>query len=426
MENVLNFQYEKVRRFERRPYNQAIDYSFSSIINKERKWLKAHGRTFDISEKGIGIYTDYPLEPGYMIWFDGGIKEKAGFVKYCIESDQGYRIGVEIDGKYVDILDEATDLFIKRLEEIEKICLNKNENPQDLLKAIEDAISEIRLAYVQFEENVKDKDIIRDARIRFREKTNHIISKSYFMNRARTWPQGYQGDYKMLEGMYRNTPLSEGIGYYLDLAFLRAQLTVAVRKRIEKLKNILRDELLTRNSPDVLNIACGSCREVFELASEIETSSAKFICIDFDNDALSFAVNRLSYTNISPISSNQVILRKYNALRMFDHELNMIEFGNQDIIYSVGFFDYLESNFLSKVLNALYLLLKSKGILIVAFKDADRYIGPDYHWIVDWDGFIQRSESDFRDILFKAQIPDSSIIETRDDTGMIIFYLIRK
>ena len=40
---------------------------------------------------------------------------------------------------------------------------------------------------------------------------------------------------------------------------------------------------------------------------------------------------------------------------MFDHELNMSEFGMQDIIYSVGFFDYLESDFLvTTMLKASY------------------------------------------------------------------------
>ncbi len=68
-------------------------------------------------------------------------------------------------------------------------------------------------------------------------------------------------------------------------------------------------------------------REVFELATDIEKSGAKFTCIDLDNDALAFAANRLSYTNISPISSNQVILPQIQRSRMFDHELNMSEFG---------------------------------------------------------------------------------------------------
>jgi len=294
------------------------------------------------------------------------------------------------------------------------------------LNDIKVAISDVLRACEEFEREVQDKDIIRDARVRFREKTNPILSKSYFINRTRTWPQGQQGDYKTLEYAYKNTPLSEGIGHYLDLYLLNSDLAPAVRNRIKKLKDLLRDEISMRQKPSVLNIACGSCREVFELAPEIEKSGAKVTCIDLDNDALSFAANRLSYTNISPLTSNQVKLRKYNALRMFDDELNMSEFGKQDIIYSVGFFDYLQSDFLSRLLKASYTLLNPGGKLIASFKDASRYRHQDYHWIVDWDGFLQRYEEDFMSVFSEAQIPFSAITEMREETGVIVFYVITK
>ncbi len=283
--------------------------------------------------------------------------EKAGTVRWCIKLDDNYRAGIKLEAnrdyvlypdeetkdvmfvaeeieKYGKLLDKATGRFNKELEEIEKRCYNPNENPEELLNTTKKAINDVITTCEEFEQSVKDKDIIRDARIKFREKTNPILSKSYCINRARTWPQGYQGDYKTLEGIYRNTPLSEGIGYYLDLCSLNTPLAVAVRNRIQKLEDILRDELLKRQKPSVLNVACGSCREVFELSSEIEKSGAKFTCIDLDPDALSFAANRLSYTSISTLSSNQVELRKYNALRVFDNEFNMSEFGKQDIIYT--------------------------------------------------------------------------------------------
>ncbi|MEW6417847.1 MAG: class I SAM-dependent methyltransferase [Nitrospirota bacterium] len=328
--------------------------------------------------------------------------------------------------RYTKYLAKATELFNKKLEDIEKRCYDPTENPEELLKATEKAINEVLYICEEFEQMVKDKDIIRDARIEFREKTNPILSKSYCINRTRTWPQGHQGDYKTLEGVYRNIPLSEGIGYFLDLYMLNVSLAHAVRNRIKKLKEILRNELRDRQKPSVLNIACGSCREVFELAPEIEKSGAKFTCIDLDNDALSFAANRLSYTSISPLASNQVNLRKYNALRMFDDELNMNEFGKQDIIYSVGFFDYLPSDFLVNMLGALYKLLNPGGKLIASFKDATRYRHQAFHWIVDWDGFLQRNEEDFRSIFSDAEIPDSAITEMREDSGVIVFYVITK
>jgi extracellular factor (EF) 3-hydroxypalmitic acid methyl ester biosynthesis protein len=414
------------RQFERRPYSKTIDFSISALESKERKWLNLKGKAIDISESGIGIQTDYPLAPGHMLWFNEGIENKAGFVRWCVQLDNDYRVGIKLDGKHVKHLDEETALFNKQLEEIEKRCIDSEADPDKLLHDVKIIISEVLDACAEFEQEVKDKDIIRDARVRFREKTNPILSKSFLINRARTWPQGQQGDYKTLEYAYKNTPLSEGIGHYLDLYLLNSDLAPAVRNRIKKLEDLLRDEISMRQKPSVLNIACGSCREVFELAPEIEKSGAKVTCIDLDNDALSFAANRLSYTNISPLTSNQVKLRKYNALRMFDHELNKSEFGMQDIIYSVGFFDYLESDFLSRLLKASYTLLNPGGKLIASFKDASRYRHQDYHWIVDWDGFLQRYEEDFMSVFSEAQIPFSAITEMREETGVIVFYVITK
>jgi SAM-dependent methyltransferase len=425
MQDSLPTPEREMRQFERRPYSKTIDYSLSVLESRERKWLNLKGKAIDICDTGIGIQIDYPLEPGHILWFNEGT-EKAGFVRWCMKLDNDYRVGIKLDSRQIKHLDEATEVFNKQLEEIEKRCFEPEANPDEILKSITNAMNDIIYACEKFEHEVKDKDIIRDAQIRFREKTNPILSKSYCINRTRTWPQGYQGDYKTLEGAYRNIPLSEGIGYYLDLYMLNLPLADAVRNRIKKLRDILRDELLQREKPSVLNIACGSCREVFELATVIEKSGAKFTCIDLDNDALSFAANRLSYTSISPLTSNQVNLRKYNAIRMFDHELNMSEFGKQDIIYSVGFFDYLESEFLSKLLGALYAMLKPGGKLIASFKDATRYRHQDYHWIIDWDGFLQRNEEDFRSIFFDAKIPEDAITELREDSGIIVFYVITK
>jgi len=426
MISAVKIGHDKARKHERQPYSRVIDYSLGISENNKRKWLNLKGQAVDISESGIGLHTDHPLEPGNIVWFNGGLDERAGYVKWCANVSGGYRAGIELDGKYVRRLDDATDIFNKSLEELEQRCLDSGDYSEKILEATAETINFICEACKTFESEVKDRELIKDARIRFRVRTNPLLSKSYCINRVRTWPQGYQGDYKTLEGLYRNTPLSEGIGYYLDLCCLNFPLGKAVRNRIEKLQNILREELLHRHSPSVLNIACGSCREVFELASEIEHSRAKFTCIDLDNDALAFAANRLSNTGISPLLSDQVILRKYNAVRMFDHEMNISEFGMQDIIYSVGLFDYLPTDFLVNLLRALYGMIKPGGKLIASFKDAERYRSQEYHWICDWDGFLQRGEEDFMDILFRAGIPGSAINESREDSGVIVFYIIEK
>lgn len=430
MQNLSTSPNGEMRQFERRPYTKTIDCSVSAIESKEQKRLNLKATTIDISNAGIGIKTDYPLKPGYMLWFNGGIEQEAGIVRWCIHSENNYRAGIRLDReciKHIELLDKKTEAYMEQLREFELRCLQPNANKEKLLDELIFINESIIQACAEFEEAVGyDENLIKSSQIAFRERTNSILSKSYCINRTRTWPQGYQGDYKTLEGLYRNTPLSDGIGYYLDKYMLSLPLGVAVRGRIVKLRELLKEEIINRQKPKVLDIACGSCREVFELVPEIESSGAKFICIDLDSDALDFAADRLSYTSLSLLLSNQIEFRKYNALRLFDYELAMSDFGKQDIIYSVGFFDYLPSDFLVRIFETLYNLLNPGGRLIAAFKDANRYRHHLFHWIVDWDGFLQRNEEEFRTIMYDAGIPRSAISETREETGIIIFYIITK
>jgi len=326
----------------------------------------------------------------------------------------------EIQQRWIDYIDDATEELIERFQGIEDSVQSQALGDDEILDMVEQTLDDFLLKAERFEHGINDISAIKYQRARFHQKTNHIFSKGYIYNRTRTWPQGYHGDYKTLETVYRNIPLSDGIGYYFDLAALRSTLAVAVRNRIRKLQDILKDELKKRTAPTVLNIACGSCRELVEIAPEIMESKADILCVDNDEDALSFSYSRLYYTGVL----SRIDFRKHNALRMFDYELTLRDFGTRDIIYSAGFFDYLPSDFLVKMFNTLYRILKPGGKLIAPFKDVRRYRPQLYHWISDWDGFLQRKEEDFRDIFAQAGIPETAITESREESGVIIFYVI--
>jgi SAM-dependent methyltransferase len=233
----------------------------------------------------------------------------------------------------------------------------------------------------------------------------------------------YPGDFVTLEGVYRNSPMSTGIGYFLDLYFMRTTLAVAVRQRKEMMRDILKEEIQKRQSPAILNIACGSCREMVEIAHEIEKANATLICVDIDPKALDFSASRFAH---SKLPQSQIQFRKYNAMRMIKAERNLKEFGPQDIVYSTGLFDYLEENTLARLLEALYIMLKPGGTLITSFKDKMRYTLFPYHWLVNWASFFQRTEEDIRRIFDSANIPPSSLSTKRIENGAIFFLLASK
>jgi len=335
-----------------------------------------------------------------------------------------HALGVKEDSaKYATSFQEAVDKFAIQLEYIERRCQDALANPDEMLILTTKAMMDMCNAAERLEIAVNfDAAALKEARIHLRERTNLIFSRSFF-NRGRTWPQGHPGDYSMIEFLYRNTPVSNGIGAYLDRYFLATTLSVAVRERKETLRDLLADELKKRSQPRILDVACGSCRELLELASDIERTQARVTCIDFDSDALDFALQRISHVGTA---SESMAFRKYNALKMVNHERNVKEFGMQDVIYSVGFFDYLDDELLVRLLGSLFALLSPGGTLIASFKDCRRYRTFDTSWLLDWDAFYQRTEENMWDLLSRAGIPRTSLTMTREKSGVIVFFLATK
>ena len=115
-----------------------------------------------------------------------------------------------------------------------------------------------------------------------------------------------------------------------------------------------------------LNVACGSCRELFELPDVLTSQRPVITCIDNDQDALDYA-RVLLLSNAIPIHNISFV--KYNALRLVNLERSQARFGLQDIIYSTGLLDYISDEPLIAMLRTLYHLLEPGGTLIAPFKD---------------------------------------------------------
>ena len=400
----------------------------------------------DVKEDGVMRLQFLKMDPEARIRLWNYLKKRVEETRSCPYCKSGLRprqercdncgLFVDVENeRYLEIshndlvslrvlmLEEAVDMFNREMDEIERFYASRRENERELVKEVTAAIHRVCDVCRDLEDVAGIRtDLVKSKQEWLRKETDPYFSLSYFCNHARTWPRGYPGDYEVLEGIYRSVPLSSGIGYLLDLFFLNTTLAVAVKERLVTLREMLRSELVKRDKPRVLDIACGSCREVFELAPEIGSSGAEFICIDFDSDSLSFSGDRLSYTTIL----NQISFRRYNAIRMVNHERNEREFGHQDIIYSTGLFDYLTDDVLVKMIRALYELANPGGKIISSFKDCNRYRTQIYHWFAKWDAFYQRTEKDCLRLFEEADIPMDELSVMRERSGVIMFFIVEK
>jgi len=87
---------DEKRQFERRPFKKTINYSVNVFDAVELLKLNLKADTIDISKAGMGIWTDYPLEPGYVLRLnDNDIERIAGVVEWSKMVDDSYRAGIK-------------------------------------------------------------------------------------------------------------------------------------------------------------------------------------------------------------------------------------------------------------------------------------------------------------------------------------------
>ncbi len=82
------------RESERRPYSNPVTCSVSvfDVRKIEHMVLKCTGS--DISDRGIGLKADYPLEPGHVIRFGNDMNDKIGVVRWSTKHENRFRVGI--------------------------------------------------------------------------------------------------------------------------------------------------------------------------------------------------------------------------------------------------------------------------------------------------------------------------------------------
>lgn len=71
------------RQFERKPFDETFYCAVTVLDIIDTKVLNLVARGIDIGDGGIGIKTDYPLEPGHVLRLNANLKHKVGVVRWC-------------------------------------------------------------------------------------------------------------------------------------------------------------------------------------------------------------------------------------------------------------------------------------------------------------------------------------------------------
>ncbi len=190
--------------------------------------------------------------------------------------------------------------------------------------------------------------------------------RSRFAERAYFKPQGYAGDFMMMEMIYKNEPEGDGkLGVVVDSWCLNTRAARAVRGRRRLLSRELQRLADARagreESIRIMNLACGSNRELFDFLSVCDYSEKiEALCIDVDPTALEYT-NR--HVNVHPHRAS-VRLMSDNIVKWSLGRVRQ-NIALQDIIYSSGLTDYLDDRLFVALVNRCHDQLKPGGTLMV-------------------------------------------------------------
>jgi len=333
------------------------------------------------------------------------------------------------------IREQISNFFIKKvldylneIDELNSQILKKKVDSEKLQDKLDRLNTEILECGYQLEESISDKHIIRKVKDKFRQLVGPWIYKSIILKRAYEKPCGYPGDYKLLELIYDNRPISKNIGAYFDNYFLKSQYAIAVRIRKDRLREILRDYINKENLNriNILNIACGSCREIRELLPNLNTKkSIIFTCLDWDKEALKFSKDALSPLTIK---KNNIKFKfiKENIMNVIRNRSITKSLNKQNLIYSIGLIDYLPNVALQKLIYVMYQLLEKNGMLILTHKNKEKAfpaVPPD--WACDWK-FVSRNKDEVVELFYDSGISGFSLSINSDEFEYIYYFMLRK
>lgn len=269
----------------------------------------------------------------------------------------------------------------------------------------------------ELESIINNKQIIGEIKKMFRKLIAPWILESLILKRALEKPRGYPGDYMMLEYVYDNKPVSQGLGHYFDQGFLDSQLTKTVRSRKETMRSILENEINdVARGISILNLASGSCREIAELDTAKIVDKPDFVCVDFDEEALKYSKSKTKDKDISFIKDDIIEIARKGRGELFK---------DKDLIYSIGLVDYFPDRLLKRLLLLILSNMKSDGKLILTFKDRDRYKPIQEDWLTDWT-FVPRNQMSIEELFRDLELPGISVAYSREPSGIIIFTMITK
>jgi SAM-dependent methyltransferase len=251
----------------------------------------------------------------------------------------------------------------------------------------------------------------------------HRLEQSWLVNRARTKPRGYAGDFEILEWICQNRVCDHPFGRTLDRFFQNQAAPNAVRARTELVAAAIvgrlaceRDQMLR-----VVHVGSGPAADLgmaAKMLGDEQRSRLAVTLLDLDPAAIEFARERLS----SLLPQERLDARQVNLMRLPERNEALPE---ADVIACPGLFDYLDDAAAAEMLSLFWRRLRPGGLLMVGNFTADHPTRSYMEWIGNWY-LIYRTAADLKRLAAQAGIPREAFSITCERFGIDLFLVAQK
>jgi hypothetical protein len=185
-----------------------------------------------------------------------------------------------------------------------------------------------------------------------------LLHQDPLTRRAFEKPRGYAGDAELLDLIYGLRPVpaeTSSIGAAIYGFAVQAPPAMAVRVR----RNILADKIdqvaEQIENPRILAVACGHLREAQKSAAVAAGRVGEFFALDQDKTSLETVDCEQTPRGITPVYGSVKSILKGEMV-----------FGELDLVYSTGLYDYLPQPVAIDLTSRLFGMLSPGGRLILA------------------------------------------------------------
>ncbi len=230
-------------------------------------------------------------------------------------------------------------------------------------------VQHLRDAATAAQDFSSDRRIVEEARIITEALVTPYMVEAPAMRRAFTKPLGYPGDYAVMQYYYENGFAGESaFGMALHKIGNAHPLAEGVRTRSQWIAEHIRERAGQQTDSEplrVLSLGCGVGAELGMLHSgpaALQTP-IDWVLVDQEDEALAVAYRNARATQRRETSRVRCVNMSFSQL--LSSEVAPATWGQQDVVFALGLFDYLPRRSASALIEGLYASLRPGGSLVV-------------------------------------------------------------